>query len=111
MSDGDRHSKAAEPSLINNPIEEARRESENAIAQFDRVLDMIDQVARDGRPFRLRPSMMLELHRIALEGLSPYPVPFRPTAVNTGHSNHTPHAPHLLLRVVTTKYNYILQIF
>src|SRR3546814_134994 len=86
MSDGDRHSKAAEPSLINNPIEEARRESENAIAQFDRVLDMIDQVARDGRPFRLRTSMMLELHRIALEGLSPYAGTFRPSAVEIGQS-------------------------
>ena len=42
MSDDDRHSIAEQPSLISDPIEEAKRESENAVAQFDRVLDLID---------------------------------------------------------------------
>jgi hypothetical protein len=37
MSEGERHSIAAQPSLITDPIEEATRESENAVAQFDRV--------------------------------------------------------------------------
>jgi hypothetical protein len=58
MSDGERHSIAAQPSLITDPIEEAKRESENAVPQFDRVLDLIDDVARGGRPFRLRTSMI-----------------------------------------------------
>jgi hypothetical protein len=48
VSDGERHSIAAQPSLITDPIEEARRESENALAQFDRVLDLIDDVVRGG---------------------------------------------------------------
>ena len=56
MSDGERHSVAAQLSLITDPVEEAKRESENALAQFDRVLDLIDEVVRDGRSFRLRPS-------------------------------------------------------
>ena len=86
MSDGERHSKAASPSLITDPIEEARRESENAVAQFDRVLDMIDDVTRSGRPFRLRPSMMLDLHRLALDGLSSYAGNFRPSDVEIGQS-------------------------
>ena len=67
--DHDRHSIAAEPSLVTDPIEEAKRESENALAQFDRVLDLIDEVVRGGRPFRLRTSTILDLHRVALEGL------------------------------------------
>ena len=90
MSDGDRHSIAAEPSLVTDPIEEAKRESENALAQFDRVLDMIDDVTRGGRPFRLRMSMILDLHRLALDGLSPYAGSTRPADVTIGLSKHTP---------------------
>ena len=70
MSNKDRDSKAAEPSLITDPEEKARRESENAVAQFDRVLDLIDEIVRDKRPFRLRSSTIFDLHRLALEGLS-----------------------------------------
>jgi|GEM_PF-1653184 len=90
MSDEDRHSIAAQPSFISDPIEEAKRESENAVAQFDRVLDLIDEVVRDGRSFRLRPSIILDLHRIALDGLSSYAGNFRPADVSIGQSRHTP---------------------
>lgn len=95
MSD-DRHSEAAPASLIGDPIEEARRESENAVAQFDRVLDLIDDVVRGQRPFRLRPSIILDLHRIALDGLSAYAGNFRPGAVTIGKSKHTPPPAHLV---------------
>jgi len=63
MSDGQRHSVADQPSLIDDPIEEAKKEAENAVAQIDRVMDMIDDVVRGGRPFRLRTSMIFDLHR------------------------------------------------
>lgn len=95
MSD-DRHSKAAEASLITDPIEEARRESENAIAQFDRVLDLIDDVVRGDKPFRLRPSIILDLHRIVLDGLSAYAGNYRPGAIEIGLSKHVPPAAHLV---------------
>ena len=92
----DRHSKAAEASLITDPIEEARRESENAIAQFDRVLDLIDDVVRGDRPFLLRPSMILDLHRIVLDGLSAYAGNYRPGAIEIGLSKHVPPDAHLV---------------
>lgn len=107
MSDGERHSEAASPSLITDPIEEARRESENAVAQFDRVLDMIDEVARSGRPFRLRPSMMLELHRLALDGLSSYAGNFRPADVKIGQSEHQPPGAHLVPGLVEEMCEYV----
>lgn len=100
MSDGERHSIAAHPSLITDPILEAQRESENAIAQFDRVLDLIDEVVRDARPFRLRPSKILDLHRIALEGLSAYAGNFRPDEVKIGQSKHTPPGAHLVAGLI-----------
>jgi hypothetical protein len=51
VSDDERHSQAADASLISDPQQIAIKESENAIAQFDRVLDLIDDVVRGGRPF------------------------------------------------------------
>jgi len=111
VGDGDRHSKAVQPSLITDPIEEARQESANAVAQFDRVLDMIDEVTRDGRPFRLRPSMMLELHRVALDGLSAYAGNYRPGSVEIGKSKHVPPAAHLVAGLVEQMCDYVMDHF
>lgn len=111
MSDGERHSIAAQPSLITDPIEEAKRESENAVAQFDRVLDLIDDVARGGRPFRLRTSMILDLHRIALDGLSSYAGNFRPADVSIGQSKHEPPAAHLVPGLIDEMCDYVMDHF
>ncbi len=113
MSAGEdeRHSIAAQPSLITNPIEEAQRESENALTQFDRVLDMIDEVVRDGRPFRLRTSMILDLHRLALDGLSQYAGNFRPSDVEIGQSKHTPPKVHLVASLIEEMCDYVMDSF
>ena len=111
MGDGDRHSIAEQPSLINDPIAEAQRESENAIAQFDRVLDLIDEVARDSRPFRLRPSMILDLHRLALNGLSSHAGNFRPANVSIGQSKHTPPPAHLVASLIEDMCDHVMENF
>jgi Fic family protein len=111
MSEGERHSIATEPSLITDPIEEAQRESENAVAQFDRVLDLIDDVARGGRPFRLRTSIILDLHRIALDGLSAYAGNFRPANVAIGQSKHEPPAAHLVTGLIDEMCDYVMDNF
>lgn len=102
---------AAQPSLISDPIEEAKRESENAVAQFDRVLDLIDKVVRDGGPFRLRTSMILDLHRIALDGLSSYAGNFRPADVAIGQSNHVPPSAHLVPGLIEEMCDYVMDNF
>lgn len=96
MTDNQRHSIAETARLIDDPVTAAERESENAIRQFDRVLDLIDDVARGGRPFRLRPSIILDLHRIALDGLDAYAGNYRPGGVEIGLSTHVPPAAHLV---------------
>lgn len=111
MSDNERHSIAASPSLVDDPIEEARRESENALAQFDQVLQMIDEVTRDGRPFRLRTSMILGLHRTALEGLSEYAGNFRPADVAIGQSKHVPPKAHLVPGLIEEMCDYVQDNF
>jgi Fic family protein len=111
VGDSERHSIAEQPSLITDPIEEAKRESENAVAQFDRVLDLIDDVARGGRPFRLRTSMILDLHRIALAGLSSYAGNFRPADVSIGQSKHEPPAAHLVPALIDEMCDYVMDNF
>lgn len=96
MAGGERDTKASRPALIADPQQKARREAENAVRQFDRVLDMIDQVAREGRPFRLRLSMIQDLHAIAMEGLSDYAGNWRPGKVEIGQSKHQPPERHLV---------------
>jgi Fic family protein len=111
MSDDERHSIAAQPSLISDPIEEAQRESENAIAQFDRVLDLIDEVVRGDRPFRLRTSTILDLHRLALDGLSHYAGNFRPADVEIGQSNHVPPKAHLVTGLIDELCDFVMDNF
>jgi Fic family protein len=111
VSDGQRHSEAEYPSLISDPLEEASRESENAIAQFDRVLDLIDEVTRDARPFRLRTSILLDLHRIALDGLSSYAGNFRPGDVSIGQSKHQPPQAHLVPSLIEEMCDYVMDNF
>lgn len=91
-----RHSKAEEPALILNEDERALREAENALRQFDAVLDLIDEVERDNRPFKLRVSTIQMLHRLALDGLSRYAGNWRPGPVEIGLSKHTPPPVHLI---------------
>lgn len=100
MAGGDRDSVGAEPELLTDPNEIAERESENTLRQIDRVLDLVDEVARDRRPFRLRPSTILGLHREALQGLSRYAGTWRPSPVEINKAKHVPppegDVPHLI---------------
>ena len=67
----DRHSKALEAELISDPDALARQEARNGLRQFDAVMEMVDYFLQPEKPFRLRPSHLLHLHRIALDGISP----------------------------------------
>ena len=86
----ERHSLAEEPPLIQDEQLRAEREAENAVRQFDAVLELIDEVERDGRKFRLRVSTIQELHRFALDGLSRYAGNWRPDKVSIHLSAHEP---------------------
>lgn len=87
---GDRESVGSEPDLLTDPEEIAKKEAENAVRQFDAVLDLIDEVARDHRKFKLRPSTILSLHKLALNELSRYAGTWRPSPVAIEKSCHNP---------------------
>lgn len=88
--DAERHSRAAEPELVHDETSKAELEAYNQLRQFDEVADQIDHWLDPERPFRLRPSAILGLNRIALEGLSAFAGSYRPSDVEIGGSKHRP---------------------
>jgi len=92
MTDGpeDRHSKAHAPVLITDPDELAALEAKNGLCQFDVATSLIDEYINTNRPFKLRPSMILQLHRVALDGISSFAGNYRPAGVEIEGSDHEP---------------------
>jgi Fic family protein len=88
---GDRHSVALQPELITDADEKARREAENGIRQFNLALQIVRNHVKDAeRPFSLRPSIVLQLHKAALDGIHLFAGTFRNTPVQIGGSTHDP---------------------
>jgi Fic family protein len=93
LSADDRHSVAETAVLLTDPDEIARREAENGLRQFNLSLEFIrTHVKEPDRPFRLRSSTILMLHKAALEGLHPLAGTWRNTPVKIGGSGHQPPA-------------------
>jgi Fic family protein len=88
---GDRHSIAETAAILTDVEEIARREAENGIRQFNLALEIIRTHVKDPeRPFRLRSSAILRLHKAALDGLHPLAGTWRNTPVKIGGSGHQP---------------------
>jgi hypothetical protein len=68
LEGSDRKSVAALPELITDPDQRARREASNGLRQVDAVVRYVEEALAGGSPFRLRPSVLLDLNRYALEG-------------------------------------------
>jgi Fic family protein len=87
---GDRETRSADPEFVEDKDARAALEAENALLQFDQVLDLVDEVVRDGRKFRLRPSTILALQGTAMRGVHPQAGTFRNTPVEISGSKHQP---------------------
>jgi len=92
MADATRHSRAFDAVILTDPEDLARKESFNTVAQFRAVADMVESFLDPDRPFKLRPSHLLHLHRKALDGISSYAGNWRPAGIEIGESRHTPPA-------------------
>jgi fido (protein-threonine AMPylation protein) len=84
----DRHSRASEAEIIQDPEALARREAQNTLAQYGVVIEMVETFLQPNRPFKFRPSHLLHLHRVALSGISQYAGNWRPAQVEIGGSKH-----------------------
>jgi Fic family protein len=108
MSDSgneDRKSRAAEPELIGDPFERAKKEVENGLRQIDEVMALVDQY-RD-RPFKLRLSTILGLQRTALAGISGYAGLTRPRNIIISGSHHTPPGAHMVPSLLEEMCDYV----
>jgi Fic family protein len=92
MADETRHSRALDAQIITDPDELAQKESFNVIEQFRAVADMVETYLQPDRPFKLRPSHLLHLHRAALDGITAYAGNWRPAGIEIGDSEHKPPA-------------------
>lgn len=92
----DRQTISASATVVADADERAALEAENALLQFDLVLDMIDENVRDGRPFRLRPSTILTLHAEAMRGVDSQAGTYRNAPVEIAGSKHAPPAESLV---------------
>jgi Fic family protein len=87
----ERHSFAEQAELVGDPQEQARREAENGVRQFNVAIEIIRSHIHDAeRPFRLRSSTILQLHQQALAGIHPLAGTFRNTPVKISKSKHQP---------------------
>jgi Fic family protein len=102
-----RHSKALEAEIVSEPDEIAKIEARNGVRQFDAVTDMIENFSDPERKFKLRPSHLLHLQRIALEGLSSYAGNFRPAGIEIGGSKHKPPGAHMVPEEIEHMCDYI----
>jgi Fic family protein len=104
----DRHSKAEAPDLITDPKERAEREARNALRQFDAAIHVIDDwLQQPEKQFRLRPSLLQQLHRIALDGISIFAGNYRPAGVEIEGSEHRPVGAHLVPEALEELCDYV----
>src|SRR6266853_3231935 len=97
--DNKRDSRALEPELIADPRKKAEAEARNGLRQYDAGIKAI-QTALDRGAFKLRPSLILGLHREALIGISSYAGNYRPAGVEIQGSKHRPPGAHLVPELV-----------
>jgi len=91
--ESDRHSRpgTTDPLPERTPEERASIEVRNGLRQFDRMIELIDQcTGRSGPRFRLRSSTVMELNRLAVDGLIPAPGAFRYVPIEISAASHTP---------------------
>src|SRR5215831_1331534 len=89
-AENERYSVPLNPDLITDPDEKAKAEARNSLRQFDAAMEMVEYWLQPERPFKLRPSAILRLQGIALEGISAYAGVYRPAGIQIAGSKHQP---------------------
>jgi Fic family protein len=102
----ERHSRALEPEIITDPQAKAEAEARNGLRQYDYSVQAI-QEALDRGAFKLRVSLILAIHRQALQGISAYAGNFRPGDVEIRGSRHEPLGAHVVPELVEGLCDYI----
>lgn len=105
---GDRHSYVPIATVITDPEVLARKEAANGVEQFYLALEMIKAHVNDPeRPFKLRPSQILQLHHEALKDIHPLAGTFRNTAIGISGSTHSPPEPFMVSEEIAALCDYV----
>ncbi len=106
-----RDSVAREPEQITDPVKRAEAEAANGLRQFDAgkaiAQEAIDRQEHSDYRFRLRPSLVLTLHREALAGISMFAGNYRPSSVKISESRHEPPPAHLVPEMIEDLCEYV----
>ncbi len=102
-----RHSEAESANVVTDSEEKARLEASNALKQAERVKELIMQSIDRGGQFKLRPSVLLDLNRCAIQDLDAYAGSWRPGGVKINKSNHSPPDGHLVPELIEDLCDYI----
>lgn len=86
---GDRSSEAGEPVLVSDPRLVAQIEAENTLRQFDMAMSELNSWLTSP-DYKLKPSKIMQLNRVALQKLSGYAGIFRPSEISITGSDHVP---------------------
>ncbi|MCA3564549.1 MAG: Fic family protein [Methylocystis sp.] len=105
--DSRRHSVAEEVALITDDRLRAEAEARNGLRQFDLGMRAVEDALEKGDQFKLRSSLILSLHRQALQGISPLAGTFRPAGVGIQGSKHNPVGAHLVPELIEEMCDYI----
>jgi Fic family protein len=89
----DRESKPDRAEIETDPESRARREASNGVRQTDFVFATIESHLAEDKPFKLRPSFLGELNRLAVEGLTRFAGVPRPHGMSITGSGHAPPPP------------------
>jgi Fic family protein len=85
----------------------AELEVENGFRQYDLSLDIIKTYLDPERPFALRPSLIQQLQKMAVEGIERYPGQWRTGHAGIEKSAHTPPGAHLVPFLVQELCDYV----
>lgn len=102
-----RHSEAEEAQIVSDPHLRAELEARNGLSQLDLGIRIIEDAISRGGQFRFRPSILLSLHREALQGLSSFAGNWRPAGVGIEGSSHQPIGGHLVAEAVEDMCDYV----
>jgi Fic family protein len=100
------------PALSHLSEEEIKRlETENGFRQSVLAADMIDTFLDPERPFKLQPSHLRQLQKVAVEGIERIPGEWRPGKIMIEKSEHTPPPAHLVDAHVVEMCDYVNENF
>lgn len=107
INNSERKSKPLVTKIPTDPKKIAHIEARNALRQFDATVELITEGIQAGPDFKIRPSTILDLNRIAVEETIEHAGIFRPHPMTITNSPHEPPLPRDVPKLVEDLCDYV----